>query len=424
MAATGEYSLKAYLRDLEWWYQTLGSDVTPAQRTRAILFGLRGEAYGMFSRMTAGEFLQGTVVNGVQLTPVQYITARLAEHFGDNDEEMRRRVDKKFLHFEVRHREMYEEFVTRYERERQYQEAEGLREWRWEEHSRRILQLSAFPAFVRDKVLTAIQYKFPATQAEYHRMLQVCRTLYRMHLDDNNQTIMADVMRGQDYELVPRASTRGQNSRDNYLLQVESANQWSMYDSDAGVSTWQQYPASFGASSSSQASAAGQSISFEARPKSATFYSTPLSQDEYDDAVSVFMVADTLGDSSVAPGYEEESSSATSSDYGEDFSPVQDDPVSLEKLWFQYRKAKKQWRRANGNKPVRKYRRGLRFHRFHRARTTHRPHARKAYVEVARFEPDEQVAYESVLAVMGKGKGKGKSKGKGKRLWTPEESPR
>ena len=63
MAATGEYSLKAYLRDLEWWYQTLGSDVTPAQRTRAILFGLRGEAYGMFSRMTAGDFLQGAVVN-------------------------------------------------------------------------------------------------------------------------------------------------------------------------------------------------------------------------------------------------------------------------------------------------------------------------------------------------------------------------
>jgi len=39
MAAIGEYSLKAYLRDLEWWYQTLGSDVTPAQRTKAILYG-------------------------------------------------------------------------------------------------------------------------------------------------------------------------------------------------------------------------------------------------------------------------------------------------------------------------------------------------------------------------------------------------
>ena len=288
MAATGEYSLRAYLRDLEWWYQTLSGDVTPAQRTKAILYGLRGEAYGMFSEMTAGDFLQGAVVNGVQLTPVQYITARLVEHFGDNDEEMRRRVDKKFYNFEVQPREMYEEFLMRYERERQHQEAEGQHEWRWEDHSRRIIQLSNFPGHVRDKLFAAIQYAFPTTQADYHRMLQVCRTLYRLHLDGNNQTVIADAMRGQDYELVSRASTRGHRSRDNYLLQVESANHWSTYDGDFSAGAWQHYPASFEApSSSSHASTTGQSLSVEIREDSATFYSTPLSVKKYQDEVCV-----------------------------------------------------------------------------------------------------------------------------------------
>ena len=62
------------------------------------------------------------------------------------------------------------------------------------------------------------------------------------------------------------------------------------------------------------------------------------------------MVADVIEDSS-------ESSSATSSDDGMDDAPVASNET--ERLFFQYRRARREWRRHTG-KPVRRYRRALR----------------------------------------------------------------
>ena len=73
------------------------------------------------------------------------------------------------------------------------------------------------------------------------------------------------------------------------------------------------------------------------------------------------MPSDLLGAYATDEMEDEDSSSATSSDDGEEIVDVMDlsrlgDAEAAEQLFYQYRKAKKNWRRFTG-KPVRRFRR-------------------------------------------------------------------
>jgi len=71
MQASGQLSLREYLRRLEWWNQGLSPDVTQAQRVRLVLDGLRGGARTLFGRLSAGQLLAGTDHNGRSLPPLE-----------------------------------------------------------------------------------------------------------------------------------------------------------------------------------------------------------------------------------------------------------------------------------------------------------------------------------------------------------------
>ena len=83
--------------------------------------------------------------------------------------------------------------------------------------------------------------------------------------------------------------------------------------------------------------------------------------------------------------YEEggESSSATSSDYGGDDIDPTEATTEAERVYFQYRRAKRAWRRHTG-RPTRRFRRAFRLHKF---RSNHDSHFRKRrFPQFKRFD--------------------------------------
>ena len=117
------YSFKSYITDLTLWIML--TDLAPHQQAAAIIMRLGGAARDMARTITPQELINGGAVNGVQLDPVSYVIHGLHTRFAQLGEESRLVAMTEMLSFQRRPNEGINEVLTRYEVVRQRARNEG-----------------------------------------------------------------------------------------------------------------------------------------------------------------------------------------------------------------------------------------------------------------------------------------------------------
>jgi hypothetical protein len=414
------YPLHRWVEDLAYWNLELPPDMLERVRAIRIMNALSDPAYSMIREhlnlevLTQGARSDPNDPHSPVLEPQTYIISLLYKHYGQFDQEVRRLADETFTQLGPVMGESFEELVSRYDVARRIQEREGIRQWTWEEHTRRLLMLyTQMDGVIKNEFLRARRHRLPQTQREFDTLVQELRD--ESHIRERRAgNLQADIVYGRDYELfapdaqyqIRRAQgSRGQrnmyyNEQDDVDYDAEQqqtllAQQQPTFQRPVPTNTYMA-PAVPATNHSTQPFQLGDEAEF---PDIGSFLTTNKNAPQDFASISAFMTENTTTNM-------DDSSSATSSDNGSALEDAPDDADPLTKAFYAYRKGKRNWRRMTG-KPVRKYRRAFRFYKFKKQRHSgSRREPRRTYLAGAWNEDEWDFVNEHVF-FGGKGKGKG-----------------
>ena len=291
------------------------------------------------------------------------IISDLTEHFAPNIEDDMGAMDQELGNFRRRMNESLEIMILRYEQLRARQLDEGREIFTWRHHSTVMIQQCHLPPNSLHEVLYHLDPpgRAPDTKRGYEVLIRTLRARARLY-EDNMQNPLRGMLASAQPDNRSRARPRkffgdgyfAQPDEQGFLANggatssaepapvvssyVEPTPQQSMpsYVSDAASS----FPVEQGRPSGDSPTSGGMDLGPDAY--------IDVDGPGYDE-MTTYMTAGEL--------YEDggESSSATSSDYGGDDIDPKEGGTEAERIFFQYRRAKRAWRRhfAGGTRPCR-----------------------------------------------------------------------
>ena len=315
-AYESKYSFRQYVTHMQRW--VILTDLQPHQQAAMVLQNLGGAAQQLIDALPPSELCGGATVNGVALDPVSNILLKLHHRFAQQDIVTRMNAMAEMLQFKREGGEGINSTLTRFEVIRNKAAAEG----------QFIMSIEAYAMMLCIKcrlTLHQIENLFlpyggdpPKEEAQFQTFIQAVRKLGLLH--DNSPGTLGGLLQGRNshaYLTEEASASSSQEWRDDSAVTHSGSQQV--------FTTW-----SWGA----EDTAAGNG---------GTTWTFPTSQDDM----------------------ETDSTSATSSDDGEeDFTTEIPDISGMseqdahEHIYYQYRNAKRNWRRFTG-RPVRKLRRSF-----------------------------------------------------------------
>ena len=323
------YPFRYWMQDLLAW-SMLASDMEPHQQAAAILLRLGGPARDLLRNMSGDEMRNGAMVQGQHLDPVTLIITTLATNFAPMGEESRLEAIRELFQFCRQSGESIDALCTRFQSIRHRASMGGTgAQMSWECYSWLLLQACGVDQQQLVQVLHPYQGRFPNTEPEFNAMQL---TLRRMgHILENRPNNIASQLRGgrsRDHRDHRRSTFTGMeigSTRDNPTWRAEeivedNGDPWHTTGSDP----W-----------------AASSAAASAFPAAASTYP----QDAYlsDPNVDSGTDTDTISDHGVFDMDDPELQGMTQ-------------PEIDEHIFWQYQRAKTQWRRLT-NKPTRRVRR-------------------------------------------------------------------
>ena len=302
-----KYSFRQYMREMQHW--VLVTDLPPHQQAVMTLRNLGGAAYDLISQLPPSELYAGATVNGVHMDPVSNILLKLHHRFAQQDIVTRMSAMSEMLNFRRYDREGISSTLTRFEVIRHRAASEGQFVMTIEGYAVMLMRECRLNKQHVHNLLLPFQGNFPSNEDQFQTLVEGIKRIGLLN-DDGPNTV------GQ--------LLGGGHSRQSFLGDTEDSKE------DTGAS-----------SSTEQTTNVFTTWSWEPQQQEgSSSWSFPAAHQEDTD-----------------------SSSATSSDDGH-----MDETMSIpgidgmteqeahEHVYYQYRNAKRNWRRLTG-RPVRRFRR-------------------------------------------------------------------
>ena len=388
------YPFRYWTQDLLAW-SVVNDDMSPGQQASSIILSLSGAARELVRNLTLQEMTEGGVdADGNRVDPVSYILNLLASHFAPLGEEARLAALCELMRFNRRPGEPIDALLSRFltTRHRAASGGAGMT-MSWEVCSLTLLQACGVSQQQMVNILQPFQGRIPVTEAEFNAMQLSLRRMG--HVLENHPNNIASRLRGSAARNF--FTGYGENSWNQW---EEDTNQEQPGSSDpwhTGTDPWQNssgemHPTPDGGHtqwSPGDISQTGATSTYHAHPNRAQ---------PSGDADSG---TDTDTVSSIGWGNAEDPAFA-------DWAPGEVD----EHLFWQYQRAKSDWRR-HMRKPTRRVRRFMkRKGKGKGSKGKGKSKGKDRFAFLSEMTDDDIT---SLFFGKGKGKGKGKrSTGKGK----------
>ena len=375
------YSFRNYITDLTLWIML--TDLAPHQQAAAIIMRLGGSAREMARTITPQEIIQGGVVNGVQLDPVSYIIHGLHTRFAQLGEESRLVAMTEMMSFHRLPNESINDVLTRYEVVRQRARNEGQFVMTIEGCALQLLRTCGVSTQQFMQVIANFGNRLPTTDEEWGNMTRFLRRMG--HILEHSPGNIASTLHGgraqrshfaDAFMSTPTQDTENFHNSPGWGDYGPHVDAWRDTGGDADL--WRNLQPDY--SSSSTGEGYGQTPGWmlgSNSPEAFTSWSSPgvdmSGQQQWfgqDDQYNWDPTADQHTFWQGVPELDEDSATDTdtSSDSGLEEVDMSDlrgmtDHEASELVYWQYRTAKKRWRRLT-QRPVRRFRRfAKRFHR-------------------------------------------------------------
>ena len=403
------YSFKTYVTDLMLW--SMLTDLAPHQQVAAIILRLEGAARELARTLTPQEITQGGMINGIMVDPVSYIVYGLHARFAQLGEESRLVAMTEMLSFSRGPRESINEVLTRYEIVRQRARLEGQFVMSTEGCALQLLRACGVNTTQLMQLLQPFGTNLPRNEQE---LSQMANSMRRMgHILENSPGNIASSLRGNRTGGSHLLADVFVSMDSEQAVAYQSSQGWTRQEGqqdiwrnltpapESAVVPYDQYP------TGSYPQAA--SSSWEGNHQEDWNWGNSGITAETPEHAYLGNMDDPFN-----AGYDTGTDSETSSDSGHeemDMSDLHgmDDSAASEHCYWQYRQAKRRWRRLT-NKPVRKFRRLTRkFRRKGKGKGF-----RSGFRSGKGFGKSKGIflaeEHEAALTYL-KGKGKGKRKG-------------
>ena len=405
------YSFKTYVTDLMLW--SMLTDLAPHQQVAAIILRLEGAARELARTLTPQEITQGGMINGVMVDPVSYIVYGLHARFAQLGEESRLVAMTEMLSFARGPRESINEVLTRYEIVRQRARTEGQFVMSTEGCALQLLRACGVNTTQLMQLLQPFGTNLPRNEQELSAMANAMRRMG--HILENSPGNIASSLHGNRhgrshlltdvFVSMDSDQANAYHNSEGWDRQEGQQEIWRNLTPAPEVNWGYQDPTAAAYPSYQPANTAWE-VGYQGEESAGSGgFTTSSLENSYLGNTEDFL----------DPGYETGTDSDTSSDSGHeeiDMTDLQgyDDGEASAHAYWQYRHAKRKWRRVT-NKPTRKFRRltrkfGRRKGKGKGFRSGFRP-GKGSGKGKGIFLAEER---EAALAYL-KGKGKGKRKG-------------
>ena len=336
------YSFRAYMTDMSIWIML--TDLQPHQQCAAIIMRLGGAAREMARMLTPVEMMHGGQINGQAVGPVAYLLGNLHLRFSALEDESRLTSMTELLAFARKPGETINSLLARYETIRHRSALEGQFMMSYEGYS---LQLIRACGISTQHMLTLLQpfgQRFPQDEQQF---LQLQTQLRRFgHISENSPGNIASIMQGP-----PRQARPGS-------YHVEHGTPFDAVPTYFGATDAGGGRTSNSGTQGAAVTETNDPFAMWSSPNPAPVPPPPVAMSQEGGC----RTAETYWQSAMDDEIDSDTDSMTSSDdFGEttvggpDISQM-GEAEAAESLFFQYRKAKRAWRRFTG-KPVRRFRR-------------------------------------------------------------------
>ena len=370
-----QYSFRAYMTDISQWI--ILTDLQPHQQCAALIMRLGGAAREMARMITPQEMYHGGSFEpgGEVVDPVTYLLGSLHARFSALEEESSITAMNEMIAFARKPGEHINSLIARYETVRQRAALEGQYVQAVPGCALQLMKACGMGPQHLFILLQPFQGQLPRTDAQFR---ELCTHLRRYgHIAENTPGNIGSQLSGAPRQARPGAymtQTGNQHFRDAYertmsnsaaatFLSSSQEGQGSgLWDGAAAQSLLQNDP-----SAQWQQDAFGGEHALEAHyPAPDALASTNPFVSAVPPDMSGAYAAVEMDD------IDDDSSSMTSSDNGSDALDMPDlsrmnDTEAAEQLFYQYRKARRTWRRFTG-KPVRRFRRDFKKNFYKRGK--------------------------------------------------------
>ena len=415
------YSFKTYVTDLMLWVML--TDLAPHQQVAAIILRLEGAARELARTLTPQEITQGGMINGVMVDPVSYIVYGLHARFAQLGEESRLVAMTEMLSFARKPHESINEVLTRYEIVRQRARLEGQFVMSSEGCALQLLRACGVNTTQLMQLLQPFNTNLPRNEQELSAMANSMRRMG--HILENTpgniasslrghhrhgSHLLADVFVSMDSEQATAyQSSQGWNGqeRNHDLWRNLTPAPEGMYD-QYNANMYDQYNTSMYDQYNATAA--------PSQPASSSWETGYQGNWEWGNSGITTEAMNTayLGNTGDLPEaeYETGTDTDTSSDSGHEQHDMSEhhglnNEEASELAFWQYRTAKRKWRRIT-NKPTRKFRRLTR--KIRRKGKGKGFRSSKGFGKGKGIFLSAEQEREAALTYL-KGKGKGKRKG-------------
>ena len=404
------YPFRKWLKDFNLWLNM--TDYSASQTATALVQTMQGTARLMCDEYPMHHLTHGRLdpATRVHTDPVSMILEDLAQRFAPRIEEDQKLIDQELESFARFPNEKFEAMLYRYHHLVARQRDEGLQLFSWRHHALRILRDCGLSGHSLHDVFLQLNHQIPDTRDAYENLLEDLRR--RTRLLEYSTVNPYVLLQEQGH----RPRDRDHRERRSYFTDGTSpADEAGTYLAGSSSEPARQENGPWsGSLCNVHASDSGGPTVYFGQPN--TRQTAPLDEPQ---TALVYMIGELYDG-------EGESSSATSSDHGTEDEPELTNGDSTMLAYFQYKRAKRVWRRETG-RPTRRFRRAFRIHKHtkftkdaHSSGRPYQPRFDRSYhtflSRATRSERDEFMHYLS-------NKGKGKGKGSGKGIWkTPEPS--
>ena len=403
------YSFRNYMIDVMLW--SMLTDLAPYQQAAAIILRLGGAARELARTLTPLEIAQGGIINGQALDPVSYILYGLHARFAQLGEETRLAAMTDMMSFQRRPGEHINAVLTRYEIVRQRARNEGQFVMSTEGCALQILRACGVSTNQMMTLLQPFGTNLPRNETELASLTAEMRRMG--HIIENTPGNIASSLHGPRTGRTHLLTQAFMGTESTAVRSYHSSQGWSENTNenheDPNNQLWRDVrPAPEGPQ---QTYVSDQWTAAQGNPTQtmSDWYqdtTPPWEQQGYWETPSY--LANHTDNWHSGQLWEEEQDSGTDSDTSSDSGRESIDMSDLHAMdhaeasahvFWQYRQAKRKWRRLT-NKPVRKFRRMVRRTR----RTKGKGKGKGKFGKGKPFFHAE--AYEAVLTYL-KGRGKG-----------------
>ncbi len=411
------YSFRNYMIDVMLW--SMLTDLAPYQQAAAIILRLGGAARELARTLTPLEIAQGGVINGQALDPVSYILYGLHARFAQLGEETRLAAMTDMMSFQRRPGEHINAVLTRYEIVRQRARNEGQFVMSTEGCALQILRACGVSTHQMMTLLQPFGTNLPRNEAELASLTSEMRRMG--HILENTPGNIASSLHGPRTGRSHLLTQAFMGTESESVQAYHSSQGWNENSNgnqgDPNSQFWRDLTPAHEIPQQTYVTGQWAAAQGSSQPAAAEWYQEP-SPPWVDNSSHAWeqqgywenptYLANPINNWHSGQLWEEEYDSGTDSDTSSDSGRESIDMSDLQAMdhaeasahvFWQYRQAKRKWRRLT-NKPVRRFRRMVR-------RTRRTKGKGKGKGSFGKGKPVFHAeAYDAVLTYL-KGRGKG-----------------